>query len=179
MQNGNVYSALTKAEHNLLYPGTPKEKKVEALKFIVHFVGDMHQPMHISRAEDKGGNTIQLNYDGKGTNLHSLWDSGMLQHQGLSFEQIAEKFKPSPKQIKQWQTSSQIEWAWESYQISSRLYAEVDSMNTRSIDNSYYDKHIGVVNQRVEQAGTRLAAILNEIFNSGNINSKLIPPPKL
>lgn len=86
MQSGNVYSAMLKAEHELLYPGTSKEKKIEALKFIVHFVCDIHQPMHISRAEDKGGNMIQLNYEGKGTNLHSLWDSKMLDHQGLNME---------------------------------------------------------------------------------------------
>jgi hypothetical protein len=179
MQTANVFSALLKAEHELLYPGTSKEKKIEALKFIVHFVGDIHQPMHISRAEDKGGNTIQLNYEGKGTNLHSLWDSKMLDHQGLSVEQIAEKYKPTPKQIKQWQSTSQIDWAWESYQISSKLYSEVDSMKTRSIDDSYYQNHIQIVNLRIEQAGIRLATILNEIFKGGNINSELIPPPEL
>jgi hypothetical protein len=177
MQVANVYSALLKAEHELLNPETNKEKKIEALKFIVHLVGDMHQPMHISRAEDKGGNTIQLNYNGKGTNLHSLWDSGMLNHQGLSFEQIAQKLQSSSKQIKQWQTSSPIEWAWESYQISSKLYAEVDVMKNRSIDNTYYEKHIQTVNKRVVQAGMRLAGILNKIFKGGRINSELIPLP--
>jgi hypothetical protein len=176
MNNSNVYSALVKAEHDLINPSISKERKIEALKFVVHFVGDMHQPMHISRSEDKGGNTIQLNYNGKGTNLHSLWDSKLVERQGLAFEQIADSAKPSSKQIAQWQQEPQLKWAWESYQISSKLYAEVDLMKSRSINEEYYKKHMPVINQRIQQAGFRLAAVLNEIFKGGRISSALIPP---
>ncbi|QQL50125.1 S1/P1 nuclease [Mucilaginibacter ginkgonis] len=63
---------------------TPFEQKVDALKFLVHYIGGIHQPMHISHKEDKGGNTIQLQFDGKGTNLHSLWDSKLIDKQGLT-----------------------------------------------------------------------------------------------
>lgn len=179
MDNGNVYSALISAEHELINPAIPREKKIEALKFVVHFVGDMHQPMHISRAEDKGGNTIQLNYNGKGTNLHSLWDSKLVETQGFTFKQIAEWTKPTSKQIKEWQKGSQLKWAWESYQISSKLYAEVDAMKSRSIDEEYYKNHLPIINERIQQAGIRLAGVLNEIFKGGSINSTLIPPPSL
>ncbi|MFP3648289.1 S1/P1 nuclease, partial [Paraburkholderia sp. SIMBA_054] len=54
------------------------ETRRQALKFVVHFVGDIHQPMHAGYAADKGGNDFQLQFNGKGTNLHSLWDSGMI-----------------------------------------------------------------------------------------------------
>jgi hypothetical protein len=103
MSKANVYSALLDAEHTLINPSIPKNKKIDALKFVVHLVGDMHQPMHVSRSEDKSGNTIQLNYNGEGTNLHSLWDSGMLNTQGISYEQMASKFQPTAIQIKTWQ----------------------------------------------------------------------------
>lgn len=179
MNNGNVYSALINAEHDLINPAITREKKIEALKFLVHFVGDMHQPMHISSAEDKGGNTIQLNYNGKGTNLHSLWDSKLVDKQGLTFEQIAEGAKPSNKQVAQWQKGPQLKWAWESYQISSKLYAEVDTMKSRSINEEYYKRHMPIINLRIQQAGIRLAAILNEIFKGGSVNSTLIPAPVL
>jgi hypothetical protein len=179
MNNGNVYSALIKAEHDLMNPSISKEKKIEALKFVVHFVGDMHQPMHISRAEDKGGNTIQLNYNGKGTNLHSLWDSKLIETQGFTLEQIATSKKPTTKQITKWQKGSQLSWAWESYQISSKLYAEVDAMKSRSINEEYYKKHMPVINQRIQQAGYRLAAVLNEVFKGGSTNSTLIPAPRM
>jgi hypothetical protein len=165
MEKENVYKALLEQEHLLGDPSTPRDKRVEALKFVVHFVGDLHQPMHISREEDRGGNTIQLSYEDKGTNLHSLWDTKLLEHLGLTYEQLAEKCdQASPEQVRQWQRDPLIKWLWESYQISSRLYAEVDVMKSRSIDDSYYQAHIGIIQQRIEQAGVRLAGVLNELL---------------
>jgi hypothetical protein len=146
------------------------------LKFIVHFVGDLHQPMHISRAEDKGGNTIQLNYEGQGTNLHSLWDTKLLEHEGLTYEQLAGKYDhASPAQIRKWQNDPLIQWIWESYSISSRLYAEIDSMKGRSIDESYYKAHIPIIRERIEQAGIRLAGVLNQLFANGLAPSAATP----
>ncbi|MFY0255558.1 S1/P1 nuclease [Chitinophaga sp. 30R24] len=161
----NVYSALTQLEKELADPATPQEKKVTDLKFIVHLVGDLHQPMHISRKEDKGGNTIQLNYEGKGINLHSLWDSKLIGTQGLSYQQLVEELDHiRTGKIKRWQRDPAMEWLWESYQISSELYAEVDALNGRSIGNEYYQRHIPVINERIQQAGIRLAGILNRLF---------------
>lgn len=161
----NVYTAVTKMEQQLQDPASSQEEKVNALKFIVHFVGDMHQPMHISRAEDQGGNKIQLNYEGKGTNLHALWDSKLIESESLSEQQLADKIdKATPAQIKLWQSDPMIEWMWESYQISSSLYSEVDQMSKRSVDERYYNGHISVLEDRLEKAGVRLAGLLNQIF---------------
>ena len=168
MTRENVYSALLQQEKVLTDKASTREKKIEALKFVVHFVGDLHQPMHISREEDKGGNTIQLNYEGQGTNLHSVWDSKLLDKQGLDYEQLAVKCdKASSGEIRQWQSDPLIKWMWESYEISSKLYAEVGAMKSRSIGDSYYQEHIATINQRIEQAGIRLAGVLNTIFKNG------------
>ncbi len=168
ISKANVYSAMLKEEAILRDKNASKEQKAEALKFVVHFVGDLHQPMHISREEDKGGNTIQLNYEGKGANLHSVWDSKLIDHQGLSYEQMAGKYDhASAAQVKTWQSDPLIKWIWESYEISSKLYAEVDAMKSRAIDDSYYQEHIGIIEQRIDQAGIRLAGVLNEIFKNG------------
>ncbi|HEY4110060.1 S1/P1 nuclease [Puia sp.] len=168
MSEENVYSALQKMEKKVVDPATPREKKVEALKFIVHFVGDLHQPMHVSRAEDKGGNSIQLNFNGTGTNLHSIWDSKLIDRLGLGYEQLAEKVDhATPAQISQWQKDPMIKWMWESYTITSKLYAEVDAMKSRAIDDKYYEEHIATVEQRLEQAGIRLAGVLNSLFAHG------------
>lgn len=165
ISQGNVYSALINAEKQLIDNNTPRQQKVYALKFILHFVGDLHQPMHISRAEDKGGNTIQLNYEDKGTNLHSLWDTKLLEHQGLTFGELANKYNNvSVEQIKQWQSEPLIQWVWESYQISSELYAEVEQMNKKVIDDAYYQKHLPTIQKRIQQAGIRLAGLLNKIY---------------
>jgi hypothetical protein len=168
MTQENVYSALQQQEQVLGSSSSTRQQKVEALKFVVHFVGDLHQPMHVSREEDKGGNTIQLNYDGKGTNLHALWDSKLIDHQGLTFEQMAATYDhATAAQIKQWQSDPLMQWLWESYQASTKLYAEVDSMKTRAIDDSYYQAHIAIIQDRIEKAGIRLAGVLNGIFKNG------------
>ncbi|MFC3563387.1 S1/P1 nuclease [Pedobacter jamesrossensis] len=170
MKQANVYSALIKAEATLKQSNANKKDKINALKFVIHFVGDIHQPMHVSRAEDKGGNTIQLNYDGKGTNLHSLIDTKLLEHEGLKFDSLAIKFNQIPKRkIRKWQRAPVIKWAWESYQISSKLYAEVDEMKSNTIGDEYYKKHIGMVEERIQQASVRLAGLLNEIYKDGYI----------
>lgn len=168
MSEANVFSALQQQEQIVADKAAPREKKIEALKFIVHFVGDLHQPMHVSRAEDKGGNTIQLNYNGQGTNLHSVWDSKLIEREGTDYQQLTEKCDhASPAQIRQWQNDPVIKWLWESYEISSKLYAEVDAMKSRSIDDSYYTAHIGIIHERLEQAGIRLAGVLNALFRDG------------
>ncbi|HZE86420.1 MAG TPA: S1/P1 nuclease [Puia sp.] len=168
MTQENVYSALKKCEAELANPQASKDQKVIALKFIVHFVGDLHQPMHVSRAEDQGGNKIQVNYDGKGTNLHSLWDSRLIEHQGLNEEQLAQKYDHiSPEQVKEWQSDPLIKWIWESYQASSKLYAEIDQLNNRTLDDAYYQAHMPIIEDRIKKAGIRLAGVLNEIFRNG------------
>jgi len=179
MTQDNVYSALLKLEHAVVDKTTPREKKVEALKFIVHFVGDLHQPMHVSREEDKGGNTIQLNFNGQGTNLHSLWDTKLIERQGLTYEELAVKYDhASPAEIRQWQSDPLIRWIWESYEISSKLYAEVDAMKGRGIDDAYYQAHIAIVQARIEQAGIRLAGVLNELFKNGPVDAEAGHAPR-
>jgi hypothetical protein len=164
----NVYGAVQKCESVLHSASTSKDEKVGALKFLVHFIGDLHQPMHVSRAEDKGGNTIQLNYEGKGTNLHSLWDTELIETQKLSYEELAKKYDHlSNNQIKAWSADPLVKWMWESYQVSSDLYAEVDAMKSRAIGDEYYKKHIDIIQERIEKAGIRLAGTLNEIFKDG------------
>ncbi len=168
MTQDNVYTALRRQEQILGSTSSTRAEKVEALKYIVHFVGDLHQPMHVSREEDKGGNTIQLNYDGNGTNLHALWDSKLIDRQGLTYEQMASTYDhATPAQIKQWQSEPLLQWIWESYQASSKLYAEVDAMKSRAIGDQYYQDHIGIVADRIEKAGIRLAGVLNTIFKNG------------
>lgn len=171
----NVYSAMLAQEQILTDKNSSREKKAEALKFIVHFVGDLHQPMHISRAEDQGGNTIQLNYDGKGTNLHSLWDTNLIAHQGLTYQELAAQLDSvPPKAAHRWNRQPLINWLWESYQISSKLYAEVDQMKDRKLNDNYYADHLPVVEIRLQQAGLRLAGLLNELFKNGVADSPAI-----
>ena len=163
--DNNVYTAILKTEAGLKDKSLTPAQKNEALKYLIHLVGDAHQPMHISRKEDKGGNTIQVRFDNKGTNLHSLWDSKLIDHEGLGEADIVKQYDTATlPQIKQWQSDSPMEWIWESYQISSELYARVKP--GEDIDKAYYQKYIQVTRKRIGQAGIRLAGELNKLFNS-------------
>lgn len=173
----NVYGAMQKARIVLTHPQSTKAQKIEALKFLVHFVGDTHQPMHVSRKEDKGGNTIQVRFDNQGTNLHSLWDSKLVEHQGLSVLEMSKQYdKATPAEIKQWQNDQPMQWLWESYQITTKIYAEVEKNN--NLDEDYYKTHIGIIEQRIDQGGIRLAGILNDIY-SGKVYAYTFTPPQL
>ena len=175
-QNENVYTALIKCTQELSDVNTSLEQKAIALKFMVHFVGDLHQPMHISRAEDKGGNTIQVRYDMKGTNLHSLWDSKLIEHQSISYVQLANNYDvATPNEIKEWQADDILKWIYESYQISSQLYTEIE--NSTTIDDQYYNLHLPIIQQRLEKAGIRLAGILNSTLKSFSDVSHCSPTP--
>lgn len=170
--DNNVFSAILKTEASLKDKSLTSDQKNEALKYLIHLVGDAHQPMHISRKEDKGGNTIQVRFDNKGTNLHSLWDSKLIDHEGLSEPEIAKTYDVATiAQIKQWQSDSPMEWIWESYQISSELYAQAKPGQV--IDDVYYQKNISVIRKRIDQAGIRLAGELNKLFN--NEQAKVAP----
>src|SRR5579872_835217 len=178
MLEANVYSALAEQMRLITDKTVSREKKIDALKFVVHFVGDLHQPMHVSRAEDKGGNTIQLNYEGQGTNLHSVWDSKLIEQTGLDYQQLAQKYDhPTAAQVRQWQSEPVIKWIWESYEISSKLYAEADTMHSRSIGEVYYKAHWPIVAQRLEQAGVRLAGLLNILFKDGPVTAAATAEP--
>lgn len=159
----NIYEAIVNSEKTLRNDKASTEAKIKALKYLIHFVGDAHQPMHVSRKEDKGGNDIQIRYDGKGTNLHSLWDSGLIDHEGLSESDMARIYDTATEaQIKQWQSDDIIQWLWESYEITNELY--VDVKPGQKIDQAYYDKYIPVIRKRINMAGIRLAGELNKIF---------------
>jgi len=177
--DNNIYTAILKTEASLKDNTLASDKKNEALKYLIHLVGDAHQPMHVSRREDKGGNTIQVRFDNKGTNLHSLWDSKLIDREGLSEEEIAKHYdKATTDQVKKWQADSPMEWLWESYQISSQLYAATKP--GQAVDDAYYTKYLPVIQRRIDQAGIRLAGELNRIFVNEKVkitSVTLTPPP--
>ena len=159
----NAYNVLLlkiKAMHD---PALTREQRAEALIYVVHLVGDIHQPLHTGRAEDQGGNKILVTYRGQPTNLHALWDSGLLDYQGLTYTEMGAQYSAVPApQRKAWQASEPTEWLFESYTLATQLYAEV--AQNPSPDFRYYPAHADALKLRIQQAGIRLAGVLNEAF---------------
>ncbi len=159
----NVYNAILQMQGVLKDGSKTKAEKTFALKFLVHLVGDLHQPMHVGRAEDSGGNDIAVKYRGRDTNLHGLWDSGLIDYAGLSYNEMAKIVdNAKSKEIKTWQNDPLELWIYESYEINQSLYKR--AAENPNFDYTYYPDHAEIVNKRTLQAGVRLAGMLNEIF---------------
>ena len=162
----------------------PLSARSDALKFVVHFVGDEHQPMHAGNRRDSGGNRFQVSLttpiqpesyarksyvDGvMGTNLHSVWDYYILTSRGLSLDAYADALSnsPAPKGKRSTRGNSSVAtntlaWAEESCRlIDAQGIYPPDDMH--KMDHTYLDKHRPLAEQRIQLAGKRLAQLLNQ-----------------
>ena len=139
----------------------PDGERRDALKFLVHFVGDVHQPLHASPMEDKGGNEFQISYEGEGSNLHQAWDRLILQHGARSPRDYADALDRRPPLAADPTRQSDrpaVDWAVE----SCRLVADAGIYPaSHVITNDYLNAHRPLAEQRLRQAGGRLADMLN------------------
>lgn len=173
--DGNcVIGAIEKQRAILADRSQALEARRDALKFLVHFVGDVHQPMHASNRDDKGGNAYQISLrtdlepeayarkkyvDGvMGTNLHSVWDYYILGSKKLPLSPYAAKLDALPWPPAAPQTHDPSAWAGESCRLiqSHKLYPD-----GHKLDIAYLDAQRPLAEQRVRQAAFRLADLLN------------------
>ena len=98
-------------------PNAGKDAKAQALKFVIHFVGDLHQPLHDEDNDDKGGNTRQVIFEGHADNLHWVWDTGLLQHINRNPATLAAELENriTPQDQAAWQKGSIEDWAMEGH----------------------------------------------------------------
>jgi hypothetical protein len=139
-----------------------EQNEAFVLKSLIHLVGDIHQPLHVGNGEDRGGNDVKLKFFWENSNLHSVWDTGMIEKQNYSYTEYANWINhPTDEEIEKWQSATVLEWANESMQCREQVYDLPESM---SISYEYIYKNRELVNQRLLQAGIRLAGLLNEIY---------------
>lgn len=142
--------------------GQPLAARRRALKFVVHFIGDVHQPLHAGYGRDKGGNTVQVNLpdgsgDGDGTNLHRLWDSGLLNTAGLDDERYLQRLQSLPLAVGLDATAAG--WA----EASCEVVLQPGLYPTRAkLDDAYVQHWRPVAEAQLRRGGARLAAALNE-----------------
>jgi hypothetical protein len=141
-----------------------KENKLLYLRMLIHIVEDVHQPLHVGHTDDKGGNDIKLTWFNNPTNLHSVWDSQIIEFQQLSYTEYTAwiNHTTAAERVKL-QKAPISEWIFESSQIAGKLYDEVKAGDSLS-GYKYNFEHIAIVNQQLVKAGVRLAGVLNQIF---------------
>ena len=136
--------------------------RLEALKFVVHFAGDIHQPLHAGSRDDKGGNTYQVKFEGNGTNLHRVWDSGLLKTRGLDWQAYAQRLDVQgpvsmPLPIAPLD-NPYAQWAEESCRITAETgFYPAD----HKVSQAYVDAELPVAEMRLREGGRRLAEVLN------------------
>ncbi|MCF2856072.1 S1/P1 nuclease [Pseudoalteromonas sp. SMS1] len=146
-------------------PASDTVDKQFALKFLVHLVGDAHQPFHAGRAEDHGGNKIKVEFFGKPSNLHKVFDTELVEHERLSYTELTQFLTTSNKNvIADYLNSSPSDWLLESNRIAEEIYES----NETEISWGYIYKHSPMIKTRLQQGGIRLAGLLNQIFDKNS-----------
>ncbi|MGH9515348.1 MAG: S1/P1 nuclease [Terriglobales bacterium] len=160
-----VVDRITMFEQVLADHNAPRPERIEALKFLVHFVGDVHQPMHAIE-EARGGNDTQVSEFGSlqcGThpcNLHFVWDTGLIEHAGISEERYVARLNEliASRKLTVQAGGTPTEWANESFLLAKKVWLN----DGGAVDETYFENNIGIVNRRLALAGIRLAQMINQ-----------------
>ena len=157
-----VVAALAREVQVLGDRSQPDAVRREALKFVVHLVGDVHQPLHAGYRPDRGGNQYQVQFEGRGSNLHKVWDSGLLNTRQLRWQEYASLLDArSPVALPPAMApldDPYAQWAEE----SCRLTAAMDFYpSRRRIGPAYVARNLPLAERRLREAGRRLAEVLN------------------
>ena len=160
--NGDIIQTIERLVNELKSDTLTSETELENLKMLVHLVGDIHQPLHVGTGKDKGGNDVKVTWYWEDSNLHRVWDIGMIEVQRLSYTELAHSLMhASNEQVLQWQGTNVRSWANESKALRTQVY---DIPENKMMNYRYTYENYPTVKQRLQQAGVRLAGLLNEIY---------------
>jgi hypothetical protein len=167
---GDALDALNRYRATLQDPNANIADKQLALRFIVHLVGDLHQPLHVGKCCDKGGNEVKVKWFGRDLNLHSVWDSALVEEEQLSFTELAAKLQrhTSNADVLAWWDINPRDWISESAQLRETVYPERNRKDPKAppeLSYGYVYKYTPLMEHRLKQAGVRLAAYLNDIYS--------------
>jgi hypothetical protein len=160
-EKGDSYTAIQMYTKTLKDPVSSITDKQLALKMIVHIIGDLHQPLHAGDGTDRGGNDVKVEFFGEDSNLHRVWDSGLIDRRTLSYTEWYDFLVPkiSAEQAAAWQTTDPLVYIAESVKIRDTIYPDSNNLSWQ-----YLFDHTPVMKLRLQQAGVRIAAHLNETF---------------
>jgi hypothetical protein len=173
---GDALEALNHFRAVLQDPKASLADKQLALRFIVHLVGDLHQPLHAGKCCDKGGNDVKVTWFGKPTNLHAVWDTSLVDDEQLSFTELAAKLMrhTSSQDVIDWWDINPRDWTSESAEVRETVYpapgtppvrgAKGKDRTVPDLSYAYVYKFTPLMERRLKQAGVRLAAYLNALF---------------
>jgi hypothetical protein len=169
---GCVVTKIKQYRRVLANQNATKRERQLALLFLVHFVEDIHQPLHVGDNKDRGGNNTQIQFFNNGSNMHRLWDSDIIEHERMSDGRWLERITPmlTPANVAAWSKGTVEDWATESLNAAKQAYdfpkGSNQPLQTGSLLGEEYMKFADpIVRDRLARAGVRLANELNAIFH--------------
>lgn len=159
--NGDIIQTLERIIIELKSKKLTPQQEREYIKILIHLVGDIHQPLHVGRGDDRGGNDIKVMWFRTDSNLHRVWDSDMIDDTKLSYTELAESLiLPSATDVQVLQKATVRDWAAESMTFRKKVY----NIGNGRLGYTYSYLYFNDVRLRLLQAGIRLAGVLNEIY---------------
>jgi S1/P1 Nuclease len=141
----------------------PTETKQLYLRLLIHIIGDVHQPLHLGKLEDRGGNAVKVKWFSDEANLHQVWDEKLISYQELSYTEYTNHINHTTlKQRTDWQKQTLSQWMFDTYQLTEKVYAE--TVPESRLDYLYNFKFIAPLNDQLLKGGVHLAGVLNEVF---------------
>ncbi|MGB0495970.1 MAG: S1/P1 nuclease [Kangiellaceae bacterium] len=162
-KQGDAAYALSKFSKVVKSASSTKEEKAVALKFMVHIIGDLHQPLHAGNGLDRGGNDVKLKFYGKDTNLHRIWDTDLIERRHLSYSEWTDWLDKeiTAADVNQWKSNDPMDWISESAKLRDTIYPKENS-----IGYTYQYNNMPIIKKRLKQAGIRIAHFLDELFKA-------------
>ncbi len=167
--NDCVVDKINQFADELADPKTDQEEQVIALKFLLHFVGDLHQPLHSSDDNDRGGNDKKVSANTlKAGNLHHYWDTEFVGLLETDAKSIASDLigHITPNQVKDWQKGTPADWATEAFYVAKAdaygALPEPSSRGSYRLSDDYVTAATDDVAKQLSRAGVRLAFVLNK-----------------
>ncbi len=170
---GDALTALQRFTATLRDANATRAEKALALRFVVHIVSDLHMPLHAGSGTDRGGNDFLVDWFDTPTNLHWVWDEGMILRQQLSWSEYAERLQRRiwPGEVIGWWDPDPATWISESADLRDRIYpapSEEFGMGTAAspaiLRYRYHWEWMPVAEDRLARSGIRLAAYLDKVF---------------
>ncbi len=163
-EQGDLYGAIHKCISVLEDDSSSKDDKAFFLKLLVHFIGDLHQPLHVGIADDRGGNRFQVQWYDEGTNLHTVWDTKILETYGMSYLELSLNRKDLTAAEKEAIQSGTVkDWMYESRGLCLQIYENTEV--GENLKYRYMYDYADLVRSQLQKGGLRLAKILNEVFD--------------
>lgn len=163
IKQDNAYREIPKLMNVLKDNVSSLDQKRTSLIFLIHLMGDIHQPMHVGREDDLGGNKVQVLWFNEPTNLHSVWDGKLIEYEKYSYTEYSKLLDVINEDEKsKLSEGTLVDWVFDSYSSANEIYSSVKVGDKLMYEYNY--KYKDLVERQLRKAGLRLAIVLDSIF---------------